>query len=33
MNIKRLAFYVQDTGDPNDTADDQWEKLLAETAG
>ena len=31
--MKRLAFYVQDTGDPNDTADDQMERLLTQTAG
>ena len=31
--MKRLAFYVQDTGDPEDTADHQMERLLAETAG
>ena len=30
---KRLAFYVQDTGDPEDTADHQMERLLAQTAG
>ena len=31
--MKRLAFYVQDTGDPEDTAGSQMERLLAETAG
>ena len=31
--MKRIAFYVQDTGDPNDTADDQMERLLAQTVG
>ena len=31
--MKRLAFYVQDTRDPEDTADSQMERLLAETAG
>ena len=33
MTVKRIAFYCQDTGDPNDTADDQMERLLAQTAG
>ena len=33
MTAKRIAFYVQDTGDPKDTADDQMERLLAQTAG
>ena len=31
--MKRLAFYVQDTGDPEDTAGSQMERLVAETAG
>ena len=31
--MKRIAIYAQDTGDPSDTADDQLERLLAQTAG
>ena len=31
--MKRLAFYVQDTEDPSNTADSQMERLLAQTAG
>ena len=31
--MKRLAFYVQDTEDPSNTADSQMERLLTQTAG
>ena len=31
--MKRVALYCQDTGDPDNTADDQWEKLQAATQG
>ena len=31
--MKRIAFYVQDTGDPENSADHQWEKLQAQTVG
>ena len=33
MTVKRIAYYTQDTGDPDNTADDQLEKLQAQTAG
>ena len=31
--MKKAALYVQDTGDPSNTADDQLGKLLAATQG
>ena len=31
--MKRIAFYCQDSVDPNDTADHQWERLQAATQG
>ena len=31
MTAKRLAFYTRDTGDPDNTADDQWQRLQAAT--
>ena len=31
--MKKVAFYCQVTGDPEDTADNQLEKLLAATQG
>ena len=33
MTAKRLAFYTRDTGDPDNSADHQWEKLQAATQG
>ena len=33
MTAKRLAFYTRDTGDPDNTADDQWQRLQAATQG
>ena len=31
--MKRIAFYCQDTGDPENSADHQWKKLQAATQG
>ena len=33
MTAKRLAFYTRDTGDPDNTADDQRQRLQAATQG
>ena len=29
--MKKVAFYCQDTRDPDDTADDHWQRLQAAT--
>ena len=31
--MKKVAFYCQDTGDPDNTAEHQWERLQAATQG
>ena len=33
MTAKRSSFYTRDTGNPDNTADDQWQKMQIATQG